>query len=80
MILTYLEGRYNSGIEVAGSYQLDPNWLVFDSYLEQNHGSNNHANLEVGGGIIVRGIIDHDLITTTALVKREYGNYSDTGI
>ncbi|MFT2091952.1 hypothetical protein [Paraglaciecola sp. 2405UD69-4] len=80
----YLEARYVSdngdGIEVAGSYQLDSNWLAFASYRDQDHGSYDYTNLEVGAGLIVRGLMDHDLITSAALVKREYNNHSDTGI
>ncbi|MEP0175922.1 MAG: hypothetical protein ABJH28_08190 [Paraglaciecola sp.] len=78
--LNYIEGRIFNDFEITGSYQINSDWFTYASYLNKDHGLEDYSNLEFGGGLLVRGLMDHDLITTASLVRRSVNNYNDTGI
>lgn len=88
---SYLEFRFvddgasRSGVSggdgpmIGGSFQLSPDWLVFGSYGTREYGILDFEEYEVGGGMILRGLLDFDLIATGAVVKREVSGTFNAG-
>jgi hypothetical protein len=80
-----INANSGNGLEIAGSYQIGSDWLAFGSYRSQDYGAADYTNIEIGGGLFLRGFIDHDFLAKVSLVKREFsydhaGSYSDTGV
>lgn len=68
------------GIEIAGSYQIDPEWTVFGSYSTQNFGSSVDLDiLELGVGYLLPPVSGLDLLVAGSILSSEFGNDDDNG-
>lgn len=88
---TYGELRYvdvdsngGDGIQLAGSFELDDNWILVGSFTSLDFNNNVDASLlEIGGGYVWDYTDDFDLFTTLRLVRAEVdtpaGSADDTG-
>lgn len=82
--LRYLDSEIGNqdgdGIEVAGSYQFDPEWLVTGSYSAQDFGSSFDVDiLEIGVGYILPQTNGFDLVGAASIVNADYGDDDDNG-
>lgn len=72
------------GLQLAGSFELDENWILVGSFTSLDFNNNVDASLlEVGGGYVWDYTDDFDLFTTLRLVRAEVdtpvGDADETG-
>lgn len=73
--------RDGDGIEIAGSYQIDPEWLVLGSYSSQDYGDNLNGDvIELGVGHILPAVNGVELVGTASVVSSEFGDDDENGI
>jgi len=73
------------GIRVAGSYELDRNWLIVGALTALDFNNNVDTTLlEIGGGYVWHYTPDFDLLGSVRLVRAEVdtpgGDANDTGL
>lgn len=68
------------GIEIAGSYQIDPEWVVLGSYSNQDFGGADWDVLELGAGYILPQANGFDLLVSASFVSSDFGDNDDNGI
>lgn len=83
----YAELRYLSsdrgaadtdGIEIAGSYQFDEDWLVLGSYASEG-GDTDVDVFEVGVGYLLPDVEGINLMTSISILDIDVGNASENG-
>ena len=82
--LRYLDSEIGNadgdGIEIAGSYQIDPEWLVIGSYSSQDFGFADWDVLEAGIGYILPDVNGFNLMSSISIIDSEFGNDDDNGV